>query len=328
MISLILLIISFVISFALVYLVAMFMRKIGHTGKDIHKKNHPEIPESVGLAIVISIAITATAALIMMPQIWNYFLAYILSVLIAGIIGLIDDFKILGPKIKPLILMLAGVPIIVLQAYTPYLRLPFLGNARLFFVYPFIILIAMSLGTNAVNMLDVYNGAMPSTALIVAIGLVLAAYMKQSNIGIYLSIILIGSLIAYLYFNRYPAKVFSGDTGSLAVGAALVSIAIMARLEFFIVIAMLPYILNSYEIIFSIGGLKERREMKERPTRVNPDETIEANKSKHAPITLTRLILAKGKLKEYEIVYCFILLTIFSTTLALITEYFIIRGVF
>ncbi len=327
MITILLLVTSTILSFIATYFLAKYMKRIGHTGKDVHKRLHPEIPESVGLAMVISIVSTSMIALTLEPSFWNYFLAFILTTITAGVIGLIDDFRVLGPKIKPLILTLSGIPIILLHAYTPYLRLPFIGNARLFLVYPLIILLAMSLGANAVNMLDVYNGAMPSTALIVAIGLMLASYLKQNMEGIYLSAIVAGALLGYLYFNKYPAKVFSGDTGSLAVGVALVSIAIMARLEFFIVIAMLPYILNSYEIIFSVGGLKERREMKYRPTKVNPDETIEATKGKQAPITLTRLILAKGKLKEFEIVNCFIILTIFSTVLALITEYFIIVGV-
>ncbi|MCD6514240.1 MAG: hypothetical protein J7L07_04885 [Candidatus Odinarchaeota archaeon] len=319
-------IVAFITTFMILPFIMKYMKKIGHVGRDEHKPDKPEIPESGGVAIVLGIIIASITAILLYPDLWKYFSALSMSVLIAGIIGIIDDFKVLGPKIKPIIVTLAGLPIILLGAYIPYLRLPFIGNARLFIVYPLIILIAMSLGTNTVNMLDVYNGAMPGTTLIVIITLLIISILRNSDIGVILSLILLGSIGAYLYYNKYPAKAFAGDVGSLSVGAGLVSIAIMARLEFILVVAMLPFILNSYEIIFSIGGLKERRQIKERPTIVLDNGTIMASSSKSAPITLARLVLAKGPLKENEIVKCFIILTILSCILAIISELLIVGG--
>ena len=228
-------IVAFITTFMILPFIMKYMKKIGHVGRDEHKPDKPEIPESGGVAIVLGIIIASIIAILLYPDLWKYFSALSMSVLIAGIIGIIDDFKVLGPKIKPIIVTLAGLPIILLGAYIPYLRLPFIGNARLFIVYPLIILIAMSLGTNTVNMLDVYNGAMPGTTLIVIITLLIISILRNSDIGVILSLILLGSISAYLYYNKYPAKAFAGDVGSLSVGAGLVSIAIMARLEFILV---------------------------------------------------------------------------------------------
>ena len=57
---------------------------------------------------------------------------------------------------------------------------------------------------------------------------------------------LLAVLLAFYYFNRYPAKVFDGDTGSLAVGAALGALAILGRIETVVVVALIPHIMNAF----------------------------------------------------------------------------------
>jgi len=113
--------------------------------------------------------------------------------------------------------------------------------------------------------------------------------------------------------------VFSGDTGSLAVGAALGGLAILGRLEIVVVVALMPQIMNAFYGLSSVGRLYERREIIQRPTKLLEDGRLSATEEKNAPITLARLILAAGPTGEREVVRGMMLLTITSSILAVLT---------
>jgi len=217
---------------------------------------------------------------------------------------------------------LASLPIIIFGTYVPRPVFPIIGKTRLTIVYPLLIIAGLAVSTNAVNMLDVFNGSMAGTCSILLLTLLISSIILGSNIGILLSAITLGSLIAFFYYNKYPAKIFSGDVGSLTVGAAIATIAVMGRLEIVTVVAMMPHIMN----VASIGGLLERRQIKARPTKVLADGRLAASKDPKAPITLARLILAGGPLYENEVVKVFILLSIYSGVLAILTALLIAWG--
>jgi UDP-N-acetylglucosamine--dolichyl-phosphate N-acetylglucosaminephosphotransferase len=168
-------------------------------------------------------------------------------------------------------------------------------------------------------MMDVMNGAMPGTVSIVTIAIA-AILLFSGNTGTAaLAVGLLAALLAFYYFNRYPAKVFDGDTGSLAVGAALGALAILGRIEVVVVVALIPHIMNAFYGLASVGRLYERREINQRPTKLLKNGNLQANAEKTAPITLTRLILASGPLGERKIVQAMIILTIISSILAVLT---------
>ena len=171
-----------------------------------------------------------------------------------------------------------------------------------------------------VNMLEVMNGIMPITCSLSLLPFLLYFILKGNELGLLLTLILLGSLLAYLPYNKYPAKVFSGNVGSLIVGAYIGGLAIIERVEFIALVALLPHLINAFYIIVSIGGFKEHKRVKERPVIVHQDGVIEANKSPSAPVTLTRLILlAGGAMKEHEIVKVITLVEIWVVILASIT---------
>jgi UDP-N-acetylglucosamine--dolichyl-phosphate N-acetylglucosaminephosphotransferase len=168
-------------------------------------------------------------------------------------------------------------------------------------------------------MLDVLNGAMPGTCIPVAVALLICSLILGSTDGMVLSAILTSTLAAYYVFNRYPAKVFSGDTGSLSVGTMIAAIAIIGRLEVVTIVAVIPFIMNSFHSLASIGRLFERREIRQRPTFLRNDEKIAANPDPRAPLTLTRLVIANTPMRENEIVRILSILSMFSSALAVLT---------
>jgi UDP-N-acetylglucosamine--dolichyl-phosphate N-acetylglucosaminephosphotransferase len=133
-------------------------------------------------------------------------------------------------------------------------------------------------------------------------------------------------MLAFYYFNRFPAKIFGGDTGSLAVGAALGALSILGRIETVMIVALIPQIMNAFYGLASVRGLRERREIRQRPIRLLNDGLLEANTEKGAPVTIARLILAGGPLSEKDVVRGMIGLTLASSTLALLTYWITLVG--
>ncbi|MEM3019612.1 MAG: hypothetical protein QXO92_05115, partial [Candidatus Bathyarchaeia archaeon] len=130
--------------------------------------------------------------------------------------------------------------------------------------------------------------------------------------------------LALFYYNRYPARVFTGDVGSLSLGAAIGAIAILGHMEIVAVVAMMPQIMNAFAILTSVGRLFERKELSERPTKICSDNRIYASTSRKAPVTLARMIVAAKPMEERELALEFLKLTSFSSFLALITVFLMV----
>lgn len=344
------LLVAFIVTFLIMPYIIRAMKRRGIIGVDVHKIDKPEIAEMGGLGILIGVTIAGLvlflgSGLIGFGLFDFRILVFLAVLLIAGFIGVIDDLKSLGPKVKPILSMLACLPIILytwifgpalglipplLPAYVPAPYLPFLGATRLTIVYPLVLIpLAITITSNAVNMSDVFNGVMPLTTTIMFVALLIASLfmmaigIQEAGLGLMFCSVMIGSLLAYYYYNRNPARVFAGDTGSLLVGAAIGAVAIMSRLEIIAIVALLPAIMNAFYSLVSIGGLLERRQMRARPTVFHEDGTLSASSDPKAPITLTRLIVARGALPEKEITLSLATLTFASSVLAILTVFLI-----
>jgi UDP-N-acetylglucosamine--dolichyl-phosphate N-acetylglucosaminephosphotransferase len=315
---------TFLVTFVLTPLVAKTMRAHKIVGKDFHKISKEEIPEMCGIAIILGLAIGALSYVVVFPGAVRETAAFIGTLLIAGFIGVVDDLRPLSARIKPLLTAFACLPILLLRTYTPYPVIPLLGPVTLTIVYPILIPIAIAVTSNAVNMMDVMNGSMAGTVGIISLAITAILFFSGATTPAVLSAGLLGAMLAFYYFNRYPAKVFGGDTGSLAVGAALGALSILGRIEAVMIVALIPQIMNAFYGLASVRGLRERREIRQRPTTLLDDGRLEASAEKRAPITLTRIILATGPLGEREIVRGMMFLTAVSSILACLTYWIMV----
>ncbi|MFX1490657.1 MAG: hypothetical protein ACFFBU_00150 [Promethearchaeota archaeon] len=344
------LIAALLVTFIVMPRVIKTMKKRHRVGIDVHKLDKPEVAEMGGVGILVGVIISCLVLFFGSFFASGFFdfriLVFLSVILLAGLIGIIDDVKTLGPKVKPILTAIACLPILLYSwslwllwflgispplpaAYNPHPHLPFLGQTQLTIVYPFLIPFAIAVPANAVNMIDIFNGVMPLTSILMFVALLfvslylMAIGIPGAELGVLFSCVMIGVLIAYYYFNRYPAKTFAGDTGSLIVGAALGATAVMGRVEIVAIIALLPAIMNAFYSLVSIGGLLERHQMKERPIVFQADGTLADSKNSEAPFTLTRLILARGPLTEQRIVLSLATLTLASSVLAILTVFLI-----
>ena len=301
------------------------LRKRGILGTDVHKLSRPLIPEMGGTVIIAGLMVSVIAGIFLNPEKTWLLMSFLGTVVISGAIGVIDDIKTLNARMKPFLTIFAGLPILVLQTYTPSIVFPIIGGTRLTKVYPLLIPIVMAVTSNAVNMMDPFNGVMSGTCSVVTLTLLASAILLGRTDAIILCASLLGVLISFYYYNKYPAKVFSGDVGSLSVGAALGAIAILGRLEVVAVVAFMPQIMNAFYGLSTMGRLYERREVA-RPITKLDDGRLVAKADPNAPLTLARFILARGPLHENEAASIFIILSIISGLLALFTAYFM-RGI-
>jgi len=327
---------TWLLEFATIFLIGLFItfvavpfvaKKTGITGVDVHKSTKPVIPEMGGLGIAIGLVAAVGVSYILMPTAGLKFAAFLFTALIAGGVGVIDDLHTLGPRIKPLLTAVACLPILLLGTFSSHPYIPLIGRIRLTVVYPFLLPFAVAIPANAVNMMDVLNGAMPATCSIVIGTLLICAILFDQYETAIMCAALLGCLLAFYYYNRYPARVFSGDVGSLMVGASIGALASIGRMEVVAIVTLLPFIMNAFYGLTSIGRLYERKEIVSRPIQLLETGQLVASTNPNAPITLTRIILAAGPLREQEVVKNFLILTMVSSFLALVTAALILVGV-
>ncbi len=290
----------------------------GKVVKDYHKPGKSDIPRPAGPILLLGIALAEVILYILTLS--DAVLAILLTTVIGFIVGIVDDIRIMPGWFKPLALVAAAIPLILLGAHGNYLNLIF-GSAFIPILYIPLILIIIPVVGNTINSIDVVNGV-ASSSVIIALIPILASVLLFGNVHVFLAgLPLLAGTIAFYNYHRYPSRIFPGDSGTLLMGTMLGAIAIAGKSEIIAVIALLPAVMNSFLFLSSMKKIVEHREVKARPTILTDDFKLMASKDKRAPVTLLRLILADGPLTEEEIIKQVTKLAIFCSALAFISIY-------
>lgn len=193
------------------------------------------------------------------------------STLAFGAVGFIDDYikvvmkRNLGLRAyQKLLLQILTAVILIIYQYNSKnmgtdLYIPFLKEYRSIGVFyiPFIIFVIV--GTvNSVNLTDGLDGLSTSVTIICLLFFnVVAVKFQRYEIAAF-SLALAGALIGFLFFNKYPAKVFMGDTGSLALGGAISAIALLLNVPLILPIAGGIYFMETLSVIIQVVSFKTR----------------------------------------------------------------------
>ena len=267
-------------SFILAYLLGKILIPILHRMKygqsireegpkaNMKKQGTPTIG---GLIFIIStFIVTILYSVFYVKTLKNDAVIILLIFLAFGFVGFLDDYlkirrkKNLGLRAyqKMILLMLITFVIYVFSKDTlgTNLYIPILNvNINLYYLYLPFLFVYFTGVTNAVNLTDGLDGLATTVTIIVLIFLFLISFVfGKVDIGIF-AFILIGSLMAFLIFNVNPARVFMGDTGSLALGGAVASISFLLGIEVVLILAGIIYVIEALSVIIQVVVYKFTR---------------------------------------------------------------------
>lgn len=267
------LIVAFITTVVLSPLFIPFLRrlKFGQSIREEGPKSHQKksgTPTMGGLMILVSVIITTLimTGKFVTPDTKTYLLLFV--TIGYGLIGFLDDFikvvlkRNLGLTSKQklvgqLIIALVFYYGLVQMDYPTYIQIPGSDIQIPFGIFYFVLIVFMLVGgSNAVNLTDGLDGLLAGTAAI-AFGAfaILAWGHGEFQVAIF-SVSVVGAVLGFLVFNAHPAKVFMGDTGSLALGGAIATIAILLKLELLLIIIGGVFVLETLSVIIQVISFK------------------------------------------------------------------------
>ena len=303
---------SFFISLFFMPLWIRKAKQIGLMWKDMNKFHNLEVAGSGGIIVVIAGVIS-----ILFFVAYNTFylkntshfieiFAILTSILFLMIIGIVDDLLGwqkggLSPRSRLILVLLASIPLVVINAGKSVVELPFLGSVELGLLYPLVLIPIGILGTaTTFNFLAGFNGLEAGLGAIVLSALGAVALFTGSTWLAMISFIMVGALIGFLFFNFYPARVFPGDCVTYPIGGLIGIISIIGNFEKIALFFYIPFIIEV--------ALKSRGKlMKYSFGKPNEDGSLSLRYDKlyslnHAAIYLMNKVGIRAT--EKRVVYC------------------------
>lgn len=192
----------------------------------------------------------------------------LITMIAFGVIGFVDDYaKVakkdnLGLNAKQKLIMQTVIGFVIAiymlntkggDVFIPFFKV----NVDFGMLYvPFIMFVEIAM-SNSVNLTDGLDGLAASTTTVVAVFFAVLGYNMGDVLMTASGLVLAAALIGFLAFNKHPAKIFMGDTGSMALGGLLSAIAIMGKREFLLPIAGLIYVLESISVIIQVAYFRK-----------------------------------------------------------------------
>ncbi|MBU9672154.1 phospho-N-acetylmuramoyl-pentapeptide-transferase [Planococcus sp. CP5-4] len=247
-----------------------FGQSIREEGPESHMKK-TGTPTMGGLVFLISIIVTVLIVAAFNGELSTQVVILLIVLFGYGLIGFLDDFiKVVVKRnlgLTSLQKLLAQIVIAVLSffllranGFNTALGIPFTdASIELGWVYVLFIVFWLVGFSNAVNLTDGLDGLVAGTASIAfaAFG-ILAIVQQETGIALF-TFTVAGGLIGFLVFNKYPAKVFMGDTGSLALGGALAMVSILLKQELLLLLIGLVFVIETASVILQVGSFKLRK---------------------------------------------------------------------
>lgn len=233
----------------------------------MHKKGTPTMG---GISFIVAAVLALIIAMFIDSSNIKYYFLFIYTTISFSIIGYIDDMLIvvkkkndgLAPRKKLMLQILISIIFYVLVKFIyediNYIYIPGLEyQLNISYLYMVFVVFWQTGFSNAVNLTDGLDGLATSVTIITTSTFALLAY-KENNFPVFVfCLVLVGALIGFLLFNKNPAKIFMGDTGSLALGGILAAISIILHKEIAFIFIGLVYILETLSVIIQVAYFKK-----------------------------------------------------------------------
>ncbi len=277
--NILILIISFVLTSLLLAVFIPYLKrlKFGQSIREEGPESHMAksgTPTMGGLMIVISVIISLFIVNLFYVEMNLNVEFWLLTLVLVGfgLLGFLDDFIKIGFKrnlgltsLQKLIgqIVIAVIFYFVMKQYNLGTAISIPGTNiewELGWFYAILVIVMLVGASNAVNLTDGLDGLLAGTASIAfgAFAIILASVQMDHTTLITYSLAIVGALLGFLIFNAHPAKIFMGDTGSLALGAAIAAIAILSHLEILLVIIGGVFVIETISVILQVASFKTR----------------------------------------------------------------------
>ncbi|MEM0175840.1 MAG: UDP-N-acetylglucosamine--dolichyl-phosphate N-acetylglucosaminephosphotransferase [Metallosphaera sp.] len=290
----------------------------GFVGVDVNKLEKPKVPLLGGIGILAGFVGGNFALIVIDQKFTGIITAVLVSSLIIGFIGMLDDVFNLKQSLRAVTPVFASVPLAIYSVGHSTISIPFIGPVNFGLLYYILIIpAALTITSNAFNMLEGLNGLGVGMGIIMALTLTLLGLRGKgvTFVSGEMALILAVSLLTFLYFNKYPAKIFLGNIGTYLIGSAIGAIGISGYFLTALAFLFIPYVI---EFI-----LKARTKFKGVSFgNVNEDGTLSWTEY---PNSITHVIMKMGRFKEYQIVAIIWGIEIIMAILAFIFQITVIK---
>ncbi|MEA3254971.1 MAG: hypothetical protein U9Q22_03945 [Candidatus Altiarchaeota archaeon] len=247
--------VSFLTTLVLTPWIIPKLQRAGITGRDVNKPDKPEIPEMGGFAVVFGLSAGLLLA-IALSTFFGFFnedfqlkfiLAAFATIMLMTLVGIFDDLFTMHQAVKAALPLFAALPLVAVKAGDTTLSIPFIGPVPFGIFYTLLIIpIGVAGASNVTNMLAGFNGLEAGMGAVACFSLgVIAVGIEEIEAAILL-LAMCGALLAFLCYNRYPARVLIGDLGTLSIGAVIASSVIIGNFEMAGVIIIIPYAIDFF----------------------------------------------------------------------------------
>ena len=231
--------------------ILQFRQVVRDDGPETHLKKSGT-PTMAGVVFIIIFLIVELFLLILKDYVnGTQALKINIFIIIFGFIGLIDDYLKVSkkntkglPGIFKLILQIlfAGFGLIICFNYNT------MSN-----IFAFLFLIFIIVGTNnGVNFTDGLDGLCTMVTIVVSLLFCVVSFERGNNELLYINLLILAILLAFIIFNHYPAKIFMGDTGSLFLGAYVAFMAIALDMQYYLPIFGFVYMCEVLSVIIQV----------------------------------------------------------------------------
>ncbi len=226
-------------------------------GFDMNKQTKHEVAEAGGVAVFIAFLLSLFVYFFLktfiLKSVTHFVevLALTVTVTLACFIGFIDDVlgwkKGLGGWKKLVTTIPIAIPLAVLRLGNTTMSIPFIGPVNFGIAYSLVIVPLLVVGfTNGFNLLAGYNGLEAGLASIIMLGFsFIFVYTKQYWLAL-IALAMFFSLLAFLIFNKYPSKVFPGDSLTFTVGSLIACFAILGNVEKLALFMFIPFVIEGF----------------------------------------------------------------------------------
>ena len=222
-------------------------------------------PTTGGVFIIVSIIIASLIALFMAQKVTTGAMIVLMTLIFYTFTGFEDDIKKikahqnLGLSARAKLLLQIAVAMlpafyIIFSHQTQVTFLNFSFDLGWF--YPVFVVFMMVGASNALNLTDGLDGLAASSSVIAFLACSIICFLNNNIDLAIISIAASAACFGFLYFNKKPAKIFMGDTGSLALGGLLATIAIMGKFELWLIPIAIVFICETLSVMIQVTSFK------------------------------------------------------------------------